>query len=58
MMEKRVKIFYAEDFDHMECLINDFLEETPGKLHEVHYCPFSHPMSDCEALIVYTPEVT
>lgn len=59
-MEKRVKIFFEENSHDLSNSINNFLGETPGKLHDIKYQYLTASEDEdfwyCTALIIYTPE--
>lgn len=62
-MEKRIKIFYAEDTEGLEAELNHFLETTEGKLVETDfksnaaYDPETHEITMILfALVTYIPE--
>jgi hypothetical protein len=62
-VEKRVKIFYAQDCAGLEAEINSFLENTCGKLQDVKFASNAvWDSTDHEAMeillgvIIYTPD--
>jgi hypothetical protein len=56
-MEKRIKIFISNWPEEIEWQVNDFLNKTLGKLHEVIYLRDLASVNDkFSILITYTPE--
>lgn len=53
-MEKRVKLFQASGYQ-CQLIINDFIEKTPGKLHDIKMIG-SDIMEEMIFLIIYTPQ--
>lgn len=55
-MEKRVQTFLEESLLELEESVNDWLEVTPGRLHEVVPMPLDIADGYYGILVVYTPE--
>jgi|HubBroStandDraft_3_1064219.scaffolds.fasta_scaffold10928_8 hypothetical protein len=57
-MEKRVKLFFEFDTMLLEQAINDFLQRTAGKLHDVKYQYDAWSKEDgfASACLIFTPE--
>lgn len=58
-MEKRVRIFVDASPYDLEAELNNFLDETIGKLHDIVYQAVYDNLKDCmeySSILVYTPE--
>jgi hypothetical protein len=56
-MEKRVRVFSTRRADNLEYIINIFLKNNEGKLHNIEFSANDYENgSSYSAMIVYTPD--
>ena len=56
-MEKRIKVLYGKSAYDFEKLVNEFLEKSSGKLHDIKFSATpGEGFRYLYAILIYTPE--